>query len=136
MSKEMKVKKVEDTPFDPKMLLDEDRPGAVKIKARDFSILEAIQESIKARKAQIEPEEWLEEKTIADIPVKSKDHEKWISIGRNTKGLWVIAKAEIIYENPQYIQQHGSSDEAILFLILSRYIDDYVPSSWLTEEIE
>ena len=98
MTKEMKVKKIEDTPFKPRMLFDEDRPGAVTIKERE------------------------------DLP--------YLMMGRNTQRLWRIVKGSIVDENPSYLQDHGSSDEAVLFLVLSRYINDYLPYSDDVEEDE
>lgn len=49
-----------------------------------------------------------------------------IEFGENTTRLWWLIKNAIICENPPYIQKHGDSDEAILFLIFSRYIDNVV----------
>jgi hypothetical protein len=49
----------------------------------------------------------------------------WFYVGKNTSRLWRIAKEAIKEEDPSYIR-NDDSDEAILFLVLSRYISDRV----------
>lgn len=81
------VRDINDTPFAPKMLFNEERT-------------EAQQET------------------------------ETITMGKNTQRLWRVAKDRITIEDPPYIQDHGSDDEAVLFLILSRYINDYEQLEW------
>jgi hypothetical protein len=60
---------------------------------------------------------------MSDEDAKSEYKDK--PVGKNTQRLWRIAKEAIKEENPSYIR-NDDSDEAILFLILSRYIGDRV----------
>jgi hypothetical protein len=60
---------------------------------------------------------------MSDEDAKSEYKDK--PVGKNTQRLWRIAKEAIKEENPDYIR-NDDSDEAILFLILSRYIGDRV----------
>jgi hypothetical protein len=146
----MRVVKPEDSPFSFKAVMDK---AIKKVNAEEIELLFRVVRNLETefRKHERESHKRLEERIAKQetrpmspqyydkdgapsyfdedrpgaIKIKERDDLPWITMGPNTKRLWKIVMQSIKEESPEYIQEHGDSDEAILFLVLSRYIDEF-----------
>jgi hypothetical protein len=120
---DMKIVKPENSPFSFKAVVDK----AIHTH-KEPTIEERLDKLESVRRSHFNDHGRLEDRLVKLEKAREGYTPSLVLFSAHTQRLWSIVKQAMGDEKPEYITKHGESDEAILFLVLSRYIEHFIGS--------